>query len=138
MERVRCLRADLQPAPGRLGHQPAGIMTGAGGASLDGDRQGGCNGRLNSARSFAPRLGRAFGPNAPAKSPEAWPGSHHGTTTPMAQSRGGTPTGVRATLSRAPHPGRGFAPRQRQPVRDAEVTTLRLSAFRFPFFFVAS
>jgi len=42
----------------------------------------------------------------------------------MAQSRGGTPTGVRATLSRAPHP------------IDAEVKTLRLSAFRFPYFFV--
>ena len=44
----------------------------------------------------------------------------------MAQSRGGTPTGVRATLSRAPHP------------IDAEVKTLRLSAFRFPFYFVPS
>jgi hypothetical protein len=33
---------------------------------------------------------------------------------------------VRATLSRAPHP------------IDAEVKTLRLSAFRFPYFFVAS
>jgi len=43
---------------------------------------------------------------------------------------------VRATLSRAPHPGSGFAPRQREFVCDAEVMTLRLSAFRFPFFVV--
>ena len=39
MERVRCLRADLQSAPRRLGYQPPGMMTGMGGASLDWDRQ---------------------------------------------------------------------------------------------------
>jgi len=31
-----------------------------------------------------------------------------------------------------------LAPRQRELVCDAEVTTLRLSAFRFPFYFVPS
>ena len=39
VERVRCSRADLQSAPGRLGYQPPGIMTGVGGASLDWDRR---------------------------------------------------------------------------------------------------
>jgi len=39
VERVRCPRADLQSAPGRLGYQPPGIMTGARGASLDWDRR---------------------------------------------------------------------------------------------------
>jgi hypothetical protein len=39
VERVRCLRADLQSAPGRLGYQSPGIMTGMGGASLDWDRR---------------------------------------------------------------------------------------------------
>src|SRR5246127_2775763 len=38
-ERGRCPRAGLQPAPGRLGYQSPGIMTGAGGASLDWDRR---------------------------------------------------------------------------------------------------
>jgi hypothetical protein len=38
-ERGRCPRADLQPAPGRLGYQSPGTMTGAGGASLDWDRR---------------------------------------------------------------------------------------------------
>ena len=39
VERVRCPRADLQSAPGRLGYQSPGIMTGMGGASLDWDRR---------------------------------------------------------------------------------------------------
>ena len=38
-ERGRCPRVGLQPAPGRLGHQSPGIMTGMGGASLDWDRR---------------------------------------------------------------------------------------------------
>jgi hypothetical protein len=38
-ERGRCPRAGLQPAPGRLGYQSPGIMTGTGGASLDWDRR---------------------------------------------------------------------------------------------------
>ena len=38
-ERGRCPRADLQFAPGRLGYQSPGTMTGAGGASLDWDRR---------------------------------------------------------------------------------------------------
>src|ERR1700685_563722 len=37
--RGRCPRAGLQPIPGRLGYQSPGIMTGAGGASLDWDRR---------------------------------------------------------------------------------------------------
>jgi hypothetical protein len=39
VERVRCPRADLQSAPGRLGYQSPDITTGAGGASLDWDRR---------------------------------------------------------------------------------------------------
>ena len=39
VEWVRCPRADLQSAPGRLGYQSPGIMTGMGGASLDWDRR---------------------------------------------------------------------------------------------------
>ena len=39
VERVRCPRADLQSAPGRLGYQSPGTMTGMGGASLDWDRR---------------------------------------------------------------------------------------------------
>jgi hypothetical protein len=54
VERVRCPRADLQSAPGRLGYQPPGIMTGVGGASLDWDRR----------RRVTP---------AQTKSQEAWP-----------------------------------------------------------------
>jgi hypothetical protein len=38
-ERGRCPRAGLQSAPGRLGYQPPGMMTGMGGASLDWDRR---------------------------------------------------------------------------------------------------
>jgi len=38
-ERGRCPRAALQSAPGRLGYQPPGTMTGVGGASLDWDRR---------------------------------------------------------------------------------------------------
>jgi hypothetical protein len=38
-ERGRCPRVGLQPAPGRLGYQPPGKMTGMGGASLDWDRR---------------------------------------------------------------------------------------------------
>jgi len=38
-ERGRCPRAELQSAPGRLGYQPPGMMTGMGGASLDWDRR---------------------------------------------------------------------------------------------------
>src|SRR5258708_35617801 len=38
-ERGRCPRAELQSAPGRLGYQPPGTMTGMGGASLDWDRR---------------------------------------------------------------------------------------------------
>src|SRR6202023_1840520 len=38
-ERGRCPRAGLQSAPGRLGYQPPGTMTGMGGASLDWDRR---------------------------------------------------------------------------------------------------
>ena len=38
-ERGRCPRVGLQPAPGRLGYQSPGIMTGTGGASLDWDRR---------------------------------------------------------------------------------------------------
>ena len=38
-ERGRYPRVDLQSAPGQLGYQPPGMMTGMGGASLDWDRR---------------------------------------------------------------------------------------------------
>ena len=41
VERVRCSRADLQSAPGRLGYQPPGTMTGMGGAPWTGTGEGG-------------------------------------------------------------------------------------------------
>ena len=41
VERVRCSRADLQSAPGRLGYQSPGIMTGMGGAPWTGTGEGG-------------------------------------------------------------------------------------------------
>jgi hypothetical protein len=41
VERVRCPRADLQSAPGRLGYQSPGIMTGMGGAPWTGTGEGG-------------------------------------------------------------------------------------------------
>jgi hypothetical protein len=41
VERVRCPRADLQSAPGRLGYQSPGTMTGAGGAPWTGTGEGG-------------------------------------------------------------------------------------------------
>ena len=41
VERVRCLRADLQSAPGRLGYQSPGMMTGMGGAPWTGTGEGG-------------------------------------------------------------------------------------------------
>jgi hypothetical protein len=39
--RVRCSRADLQSAPGRLGYQSSGTMTGMGGAPWTGTGEGG-------------------------------------------------------------------------------------------------
>src|SRR6202140_732884 len=54
VEWVRFPRADLQSAPGRLGYQSPGMMTGMGGASLDWDR-------------------RRRGTPAQTKSQEAWP-----------------------------------------------------------------
>ena len=78
MERVRCPRVDLQFAPGRLGHQPPGIMTGAGGASLDWDRR----------RRVTP---------VQTASQEAWPEAEPlGWKIPLGESRGGTPTDERA------------------------------------------
>jgi hypothetical protein len=41
VEQVRCPRADLQSAPGRLGYQSPGTMTGAGGAPWTGTGEGG-------------------------------------------------------------------------------------------------
>ena len=41
VERVRCPRADLQSAPGRLGYQSPGITTGMGGAPWTGTGEGG-------------------------------------------------------------------------------------------------
>ena len=41
VERMRCPRADLQSAPGRLGYQSPGITTGMGGAPWTGTGEGG-------------------------------------------------------------------------------------------------
>jgi hypothetical protein len=100
-ERGRCPRAGLQPAPGRLGYQPPGIMTGVGGASLDWDRR----------RRVTP---------VQTTSQEAWPEAEPlGWNTPLGESRGGTPSSVRAPKGRAPH----------RKMR--RLVTLRLPAFRF-------
>src|SRR5580698_2704011 len=101
VERVRCSRADLQSAPGRLGYQSLGTMTGAGGASLDWDRR----------RRVTP---------VQTASQEAWPEpSLWDGIIPLGESRGGTPSGVRAPKERAPH----------RKMR--RLVTLRLPAFRF-------
>jgi hypothetical protein len=100
-ERGRCPRADLQSAPGRLGYQPPGMMTGVGGASLDWDRR----------RRVTP---------VQTASQEAWPEAEPlGWNTPLGKSRGGTPASVRAPKGRAPH----------RKMR--RLVTLRLPAFRF-------
>ena len=41
VERVRCPRVVLHAAPGRLGYQPPGMMTGMGGAPWTGTGEGG-------------------------------------------------------------------------------------------------
>src|SRR5579864_3141880 len=84
-ERGRCPRVGLQPAPGRLGYQSPGTMTGAGGASLDWDRR----------RRVTP---------VQTASQEAWPEADLGDgIIPRDESRGGTPSSVRAPKGRAPH-----------------------------------
>src|SRR5580700_6459726 len=79
--RVRCPRADLQSAPGRLGYQSPGTMTGMGGAPWTGTGEGG-------ERPCRPR------PRKPGLELSLWDG-----IIPLGESRGGTPTGVRAPLS---------------------------------------
>jgi len=80
-ERARCPRAALRPAPGRPGHQPAGTMTGARGASLE------------MGTALAGGKPAAFGVSAH----EAWPvAAPWGWNTLPGRNRGGTPTGERA------------------------------------------
>src|SRR5208282_5626266 len=80
MERVRFLRAGLvTPLPGGLGIDPAGIMTGARGASLQ-------------ARAMAKVT------PLPAVSREARPGLSHGIDL-RGKRRGGAPRGERASPS---------------------------------------
>ena len=55
-------------APGRLGHHPAGTMTGARGASLDWDRRGAGNTR-GAARGLRPPVGAAVSDRALRPSP---------------------------------------------------------------------
>jgi hypothetical protein len=113
---------------GRLGHQPAGTMTGAPAREvLAGLGQAGAGVMPAKLREVsAPRLGRAYRPDAPAESQEAiGPCRAFGTTTPSGKNRGGTPTGELPQKGRAAPDG-------------AEDTDQRLSAFRFLFsFFVA-
>ena len=78
-----------------------GITTGVGGASLDWDRR----------RRVTP---------VQTASQEAWPEAEPlGWNTPLGESRGGTPSSVRAPKGRAPH----------RKMR--RLVTLRLPAFRF-------
>ena len=78
MERVRCPRADLQSAPGRLGHQVSRHYDRGGRCSLDWDRR----------RRVTP---------VQTASQEAWPEAEPlGWNTPLGESRGGTPKGERA------------------------------------------
>jgi hypothetical protein len=104
-------RGFINPAPGRLGHQPAGTMTGARGASLDGDS--GCNGRVGQVPGSLARVA---------------PRDDHS----LGKSRGGTPAGERARERK----GRRKPPYPWRDPRAACVrglTTVRLPAFRFPY-----
>src|SRR6202451_2917738 len=100
-ERGRCPRADLQSAPGRLGYQSPGIMTGAGGASLDWDRR----------RRVTP---------VQTASQEAWP---------EAEPLGWNNSLRREPRWNADK--RARSKRARAASQDAAVVTLRLPAFRF-------
>ena len=74
----------FESAAGHLGVLSPGITTGMGGASLDWDRR-------RRVTPFRPR------PRKPGLKPSLWDG-----ITPLGESRGGTPTGVRAPSERAP------------------------------------
>src|SRR6202030_792206 len=104
-ERGRCPRVDLQSAPGRLGYQSPGIMTGMGGASLDWDRR----------RRVTP---------VQTASQEAWP---------EAEPLGWNNSLRREPWWNAVK--RARSKRARAASQDAAVVTLRLPAFRLPFLF---
>ena len=98
---------------GRLGHQPAGTMTGVRGARCKRGRR-----RRSEARRFG-RLSR-----------EAWPEAEPlGCVSPSGESRRGTPEGV-LSLPR----GWGSAAARKAAV----VTEQRLTAFRFLFLYFRS
>ncbi len=83
-------------ALGRLGHHPAGTRTGARGASLDWDRRGAGNAR-GEAQGLRPPVGAAVQDRTLRLSLR----KHGlccalGMNSPLGESRGGTPTGVRA------------------------------------------
>jgi hypothetical protein len=93
--------------PGGLGHQPAGTMTGARGASLQPGPRCGVN-----PRPYRRRVPR-----------EAWPEAEPlGCVSPLGKSRGGTPQGVRALQGA-----------RRTQVRRILVCVFRRSAFLYFF-----
>jgi hypothetical protein len=125
-----CGRGLISFAPGRSGHHAcrhydrrARCIAGRG------QVRGGCNGRINCARSPLPGWGGRCGPDAPAGSPEAWPGLSLGDESPPGESRGGTPAGERARKRRAAQAALSLV----RPVRRLRAghETLRLPAFRF-------
>jgi hypothetical protein len=124
MGRERCPRADLHSVPrairasacrhyDRRGRCIPGL----------GQARGGCNGRLNCAKSPRPGWRGLTGSSAPAASQEAWPELSLGTITPLDESRGGTPTGERV-------------PQDARRIRWCGGYGPRLSAFRFLFYWL--
>ena len=91
MERVRCLRADLQSAPGQLRASRSPVPRPVREVhSLDWDREG----RVTPVQPM--RLATA--------SQEAWPGAERKGRKPPGENRGGTPTGERIPPDAPPCP----------------------------------
>ena len=119
----------IHSVPGRLGHQPAGITTGARGARWTGTGSGRGNARSNCARSAPPGWGERIGPNAPVLSWEAWPGAEPwARKLPLARTvvgrRQASPPPCLPRTMRDVRRG-GAAP------KGADILNTRLSAFRF-------
>ena len=103
--------------PGRLGHQPAGTMTGARGARCNWVRH-----RRHVRFVWCTYSGKP-GPSCAL-----------GTTTPFGESRGGTPEDVLPPPFPPPHAGEDEGGGSAAARKAAEVTEQRLTAFRFLLF----
>ena len=83
-------RKDTVRSRAASGIMLSGTTAGAGGAFPGLGQVGAGNARLANAMATA--------------SQEAWPGAERKGREPPGESRGGTPSGERATITRAPHP----------------------------------